>query len=126
MTKFLDRFNYVYIWLYTLIFYYFFITLVIKENSSRITDLSSTDSNLLQNLNSSYREKKFFIDLKYKKDISSFDTPITNIILIDKEYKIVGSESIEYRKTVCTSFTFYLGRKFLYSSLFGSIKLITL
>lgn len=126
MIKFLDKFNYLYLFIYIEIFYYFFTTLSIKENFSRINILFNSTDNLLSNYDNLYREKKIFIDLKYKKEILNFNGSVKDIILIDKEYKVVGYKSNSYKKDISTGFTFYLGRKLLHSSLFGSIKLIKL
>lgn len=94
----------------------------------RIHILFSTKSNLSLESSTYYREKKFFLDLKYKKEISNFslEKSIEDLVVIDKEYKLFGYKSINYKQNLCTGFTFYLSKKFLHSSLFGSIKLIKL
>lgn len=128
MINFLNRFTYVYLVVYTLIFYHFVVALSNREtfhNSKTLSNLDNLDNVALRNLYIS-KEKKILLDFKYRKSLgrSFFKNPSRQIILIDKECRIAGYKQIDYRQELSSKFSFYLNRKLFYSSIFGSIKLI--
>lgn len=72
------------------------------------------------------KEIKIFLDLKYKSNILQNDDSLSYIL--DKEGKILGRK-IDYGRKITPNLvdlTIHLNRKFLRSTLFGSIKLIKL
>ena len=71
-------------------------------------------------------EKKFLVDLKYKKEIyfdkRSFRDNV--FVVLDKESKVIGSRFFNSHESLAKHF--YVNKKFLHSTLLGSIKLIKL
>jgi hypothetical protein len=128
MIKFITKFKYIYVLLYSLILYKFFVTLSFKEHFFKRSTLSDTDKNEVITSTSTSDEKKLFLDLKYKKrvDASLIKNFTEDLIFIDSESKIVGYKSISSQDHFSTKFSFYLNKKLLHSFLYGSIKFIEL
>jgi hypothetical protein len=118
--------KHVYFLLYTLILYYFCVTLSSKEHLFRRN--SSSEDNQLRSFFSMGEEKKFLVDFRYKKQMhaSLMGAVKENLVFVDSEHRILGSKSLDYQDNLSTKFTVYLNKKFLHSFLLGSIKLIHL
>lgn len=128
MARFICKVRHIYFLLYTLILYYFFISLHSKEPMFRRH--SSFDNNGKESVKfiSIVEEKKFLVDFEYKKQVDSslMDKYKENLVFVDPECRILGSKSVIYQDHLSAKFTVYLNKKLLHSFLLGSIKLIPL
>lgn len=125
MIKLLDRFAYIYLLFYSLILYYFFSSFYNRERSFNIKAPHKSDIDRISFIDVA-KEKKFFLDLKYRKKIQAciLDNIEEHSILIDRESKVLGCKQVNYRQQFYTKFSVYLNKKLVHSSIFGSIKLI--
>lgn len=128
MSKTLSKFTYCCFFLYHLIFYSFFTFVGYKK---AFINLNTARENQLllpsySSIETKSKEIKIFLDLKYKSNILQNDDSLSYIL--DKEGKILGRK-IDYGRKITPNLvdlTIHLNRKFLRSTLFGSIKLIKL
>jgi hypothetical protein len=113
---------------YGLILYGFFIILSPKEHFFRRPIAVDANQKQLLNSISAIEEKKFFLDLKYKKQVhhSLINKSTEDLVFVDRECRVLGCKSMGYKEQVSTKFSFYLNKKLLNSFLFGSIKFIKL
>ena len=117
------------IFVYYLTFYSFFTSIGYKKFFADL-DIKIEDQISLppySHLEANSKEIKIILDLKYKNSMNSIlqDNHSFSCVL-DMEGKILGRNSNHTKKITpsIVDFTMHLNRKFLHSTLFGSIKLI--
>lgn len=128
MIKFLYKFKYIYVLVYSLILYAFFVSLSFKGDFFRRYLVFDPNQKELIQGNLTLGERKFFLDFKYKSQVNPSMTKrfTEDLIFLDNECRILGCKSVNYQDHLSTKFTFYLNKKFVYSFFYGSIKFIKL
>jgi hypothetical protein len=128
MARFISKVKHIYFLLYTLILYYFCISLHSKEHLFKRNSSFDNNGKELVKFIATIEEKKFLVDFKYKKEVHSslMNTYKENLVFVDPECRILGSKSVIYQDHLSARFSVYLNKKFLHSFLLGSIKLIPL
>lgn len=123
--KFLNKYSLLNFVLYSAVFYQFFKTLWIESKFDPRTYDSCLVKGITWEKNISI-ERKLLIDLKYKKEVyfGEQNLPDKVSIILDEEHKVVGCRFSKSHKSLAEHF--YLNKKFLHSTLVGSIKLIEL
>lgn len=127
MSNPLDKFKYHYFFMYCVVCYSFFTYMTHKKclyNRHHIVEdqLIVTSYPLLE-INS--KEKKIFLDLKYKYTLGFLSNRLFSCTL-DTEGKILGYRIVHNQKIIfnANNLTINLNKKLVHSTLFGSIKLI--
>nr|BDA97527.1 hypothetical protein [Cryptomonas tetrapyrenoidosa] len=123
--KFLNRYRLLNFVLYTAILYQFFKVLWIEYKFDPKTYEPYLRKETPSEKNLSI-EKKILVDLKYKKEVyfGERDLQDTLSIILDAEHKVVGCRFSNSHESLAEHF--YLNKKFLNSTLIGSIRLIEL
>jgi hypothetical protein len=125
--KFLNKFNSLNSLLYFLIFYQLFKTILVLDNFM-VSDYrigSFKEKNILK-----YEpvEKKILLDLRYKAELDLYKSDVAEVtsLLVNQEQKIIGYRIFYSRGKTAEKLPFLYSKKLLYSTIFGSIKLIKL
>ena len=123
--KFLNKYKGLNLVVYVAIFYQFFKVLLIEYT----VDFKSSQSYLVKEMKEGKDlaiEKKLLVDLKYKKEVyfGERNLPDKVSIILDEEHKVVGCRFSNSHESLAEHF--YLNKKFLHSTLLGSIRLIEL
>jgi len=111
--------------LYLVIFYQFFKVLLVgyKFDSKSYIPYLGLEKRGQKDIDT---EKKFLIDLHYKREVYFGERNLSGkiLIILDTEYKVVGCRVSNSHESLAEHFC--LNKKFLHSTLFGSIRLIEL
>jgi uncharacterized protein YuzE len=123
--KFLNKYNLLNSVFYLIVFYQFFKLVWVGYKFDSRSDASYLLVEKRNDTDTSM-EKKFLTDLKYKKEIyfGERNLPDNISIILDTEYKVIGCRFSNSHESLAEHFC--LNKKFLPSTLLGSIRLIEL